>query len=59
VSYLDRLALKLSFTLAELFAMSGFYMSASGVKSARQAAEQSVNFFDSLVSIVCYENTKE
>lgn len=37
-----------TFTLAELFAMSGFYLSANTVQSASFAAHESVTLFDSL-----------
>lgn len=37
-----------TFTLAELFAMSGFYLTASTVQSASFAAHESVTLFDSL-----------
>lgn len=37
-----------TFTLAELFAMSGFYLTANTVQSASFAAHESVTLFDSL-----------
>ncbi|ORX38577.1 hypothetical protein BD324DRAFT_367527 [Kockovaella imperatae] len=37
-----------TFTLAELFAMSGFYLTANAVQSAHFAAQESVALFDSL-----------
>lgn len=37
-----------TFTLAELFAMSGFYLTANTVHSATHAASESVTLFDSL-----------
>jgi hypothetical protein len=37
-----------TFTLAELFAMSGFYLTANTVQSATTAAHESVSLFDSL-----------
>ena len=37
-----------SFTMAELFAMSGFYLTANAVQSAHFAAQESVALFDSL-----------
>jgi hypothetical protein len=37
-----------TFTLAELFAMSGFYITANTVQSATHAAHESVTLFDSL-----------
>ena len=37
-----------TFTLAELFAMSGFYLTANAVQSAHFAAHESVALFDSL-----------
>lgn len=37
-----------AFTLAELFAMSGFYLTASAINTAHTAAQESVELFDSL-----------
>ncbi|ORY35472.1 hypothetical protein BCR39DRAFT_555621 [Naematelia encephala] len=37
-----------TFTMAELFAMSGFYLTANAVQSAHFAAQESVALFDSL-----------
>ena len=37
-----------TFTLAELFTMSGFYLTANAVQSAHFAAQESVSLFDSL-----------
>lgn len=50
VNVADFGSLLVSFTLAELFTMSGFYLTSATVKSAKTAAEESVNVFDGIVS---------